>query len=413
MFDDADHSRSEEDHMRVHYAQAVYGREEIDAATAVLENQPLQLMTGPNVDDFQSRIAALFAKRHGLMVNSGSSANLVAVGALALPSGSEVITPALTFSTTVAPLVQNGLVPAFVDVEPGTYNIDAGRIESMIGPKTRAVMIPNLIGNLPDWVEIRKLADTHDLIVIEDSADTVGAKIDGAPAGRFTDISTTSFYASHVITAAGFGGMVSVNDPDVLRRALLLRGWGRASSALGESEATEDRFGIEVDGIEYDAKFEFPVMGYNFLPSEISAAFGLKQLDRLEEFSQRRIDNFARLMRFFSEYADWFILPRQRPEVRTPWLAFPLTVRSVAPFTRRELQEAFEAADIQTRVIFTGNILRQSGFRDIERRESADGYPHTDDVMRGGILIGCHHGLEAAQLGHIEATFEAFAAAWR
>src|SRR5690606_17282284 len=163
----------------------------------------------------------------------GSSANMLAVAALDLPKGSEVVTPALTFSTTVAPLVQQGLIPAFVDVEPDTFNIDAEAVESMIGPKTKAMMVPNLIGNLPAWPALRAIADKHGLKVIEDSADTLGSLVGGEPSGRFSDISTTSFYASHVVTAGGFGGMVSTSDDALARRATLLRGWGRSSSLIG------------------------------------------------------------------------------------------------------------------------------------------------------------------------------------
>lgn len=395
--------------MRVFYAQAVYGEEEIDAVADVLRNQSLALMSGPSVKNFERRVAALFAKRHGLMVNSGSSANMLAVAALDLPKGSEVVTPALTFSTTVAPLVQQGLIPAFVDVEPDTFNIDADAVESMIGPKTKAMMVPNLIGNLPDWPALRAIADKHGLKVIEDSADTLGSLVGGEPSGRFSDISTTSFYASHVVTAGGFGGMVSTSDDALARRATLLRGWGRSSSLIGESESIEDRFGIEVDGIPYDSKFVFEGIGYNFLPSEISAAFGLVQLDRLPDYTERRIRNFERLRAFFENYAHWFHLPRQQPDTRTPWLALPLVVNDSAPFTRRDLQIGMEKAGVQTRTVFTGNILRQPGFKNVPRRENEMGYPNADRVMRGGILLGCHQGMGEDAVDYVCETFRAFA----
>ena len=395
--------------MRVFYAQAVYGEEEIDAVADVLRNQSLALMSGPSVKRFERRVAALFAKRHGLMVNSGSSANMLAVAALDLPKGSEVVTPALTFSTTVAPLVQQGLIPAFVDVEPDTFNIDADAVESMIGPKTKAMMVPNLIGNLPDWPRLRAIADKHGLKVIEDSADTLGSLVGGEPSGRFSDISTTSFYASHVVTAGGFGGMVSTSDDALARRATLLRGWGRSSSLIGESESIEDRFGIEVDGIPYDSKFVFEGIGYNFLPSEISAAFGLVQLDRLPDYTERRIRNFERLRAFFENYAHWFHLPRQQADTRTPWLALPLVVSDSAPFTRRDLQIGMEKAGVQTRTVFTGNILRQPGFKNVPRRENEMGYPNADRVMRGGILLGCHQGMGEDAVDYVCETFRAFA----
>ena len=393
---------------RVFYAQAIYGREEIDAVVDVLENKSLTLMGGPAVAEFESRVACLFGKDVGLMVNSGSSANLLAVAILGLMPGDEVITPALTFSTTVAPLVQNGLVPVFVDVEPDTCNIDIDLIEAMVGPKTRAMMIPNLIGNLPDWSRLREIADQYDLKVIEDSADTIGSTLNGKPTGKLSDISTTSFYASHIVTCGGFGGAICIDDPELARRARLLRGWGRSSSVLGESEAPEDRFNMDINGIEYDAKFVFEAQGYNFLPSEMAAAFGLVQLDRLRDYTERRVRNFEALTAFFESYEDWFILPRQTPETHTPWLAVPIIARDDAPFTRRQLQVHFESQGIQTRTVFTGNILRQPGFRNIDCRIDPAGYPNADQVMRGGVLLGCHQGMGSDEIEIIKDSFKTF-----
>ncbi len=394
---------------RVLYAEAVYDEPEIAAVVNVLRNGRHALMNGPAVREFEGKVAALFGKSTGVMVNSGSSANLLAIASLELPPGSEVITPALTFSTTVAPLIQCGLVPAFIDVEPDTYVVDVDQIEEMIGPETRALMIPNLIGNLPNWSELRRIADEHHLALIEDSADTVGAHYNDQPTGHLSDISTTSFYASHVMTAGGFGGMVCTSDAELARRACLLRGWGRSSSLTEESERIEDRFNVSVDGIPYDNKFIFAALGFNFLPSELGAAFGLAQYAKLSQFVQTRIDNFARLREFFTNFEHWFILPRQDAKVRTGWLAFPLIVRPDAPFGRRELQIHFERHDVQTRTVFTGNILRQPGFAGIARRERKGGYPNADAVMRGGLLLGCHQGLDSSDVDHVCGVFDQFA----
>lgn len=397
--------------MRVFYAQAVYGDEEIEAVNDVLRNS-LALMDGPKVREFESRVAETFGKSYGLMVNSGSSANALAIAALGLERGDEVITPALTFSTTVAPLVQHGLIPVFVDVEPDTYVIDPARIEDMITAKTKALMIPNLIGNLADWKALKDIADRHGLKTVEDSADTIGSTLDGTPTGPLSDIATTSFYASHVMTGAGFGGMVCFDDEDTYQAARQLRGWGRSSSLVGESEAIEDRFNAVVDGIEYDSKFVFGAVGYNFLPSEISAAFGLVQLDRLHDYSARRHHNFNRMTAFFGEYADWFILPRQQPNTETPWLAVPLVVKPDAPFTRRELQIMFETNNVQTRTVFTGNILRQPGFAGIEHRADSRGFANADLVMEGGVLLGCHQGMDDDQIDYLCDVFRQFAASF-
>ncbi len=393
--------------MRVNYGQTVHGEEEIAAVVDVLRTST---QMGRRVREMEARVAALFNKRYGVMVNSGSSANYLAVELLNLPAGSEVITPALTFATTVAPIVRQKLVPAFVDAAEGTYNIDVDAIEAMITPNTKAVMIPSLIGNLPDWDRIREIADAHGLIVVEDSADTLGATLRGKSTGARSHISTTSFYGSHVINAGGNGGMICIADDELARRALLLRSWGRTSSLFVESENIEAQFNVDLDGISYDAKFLFEELGYNVEPSEMGAAFGLVQLDKLDANISARERNFKRQFDFFSRFEEWFILPRQMPESRTGWLAFPLTIRPDAPFTRREMQIYFEERDIQTRPVFTGNILRQPAMKNVPVHASPSGYPVADAVMRGGILLACHHGLDDAQIDYMHETFENFSA---
>jgi CDP-6-deoxy-D-xylo-4-hexulose-3-dehydrase len=396
---------SNQNFIHVPYGKAVYGEEEIAAVVAVLRNSS---QMGKHVREMEHKVASLFDKKLGIMVNSGSSANYLTIEILELPAGSEVITPILTFSTTVAPLVKNNLVPAFVDVEPGTFNIDAHKVEAMITSKTKALKIPNLLGNLPNWQQLREIADRHNLIVIEDSADTVGATIDGSSVGRFTDISTTSFYGSHVVTCAGNGGMLCVNDQRLADRAKLLRSWGRSSSLFIESEAIENRFNVKVDEIRYDAKFVFEALGYNLEPSEMGAGFGLVQLDKLDKNISLRELAFKQHTEFFQQYQDWFILPKQLPNSRTGWLAYALTVKDSAPFTRTDLQIFLEKRNIQTRTVFTGNILRQPGFKNIQHKKSPHGYQNADEVMRGGILLGCHHGLSQEMINHVHESFDLF-----
>ncbi|WEX89791.1 aminotransferase class I/II-fold pyridoxal phosphate-dependent enzyme [Sinorhizobium garamanticum] len=391
--------------MRVNYGQAVYGEEEI---AAVADTMRRSTQMGQAVREMEERVAAHFGKRHGIMVNSGSSANYIAIEMLNLPKGAEVITPALTFATTIAPIVRAGLVPVLVDAAEATYNIDVDLIERMISPQTCALMIPSLIGNLPDWDRIRSIADAHGLVVIEDSCDTLGATLHGTSTGKRSEVSTTSFYGSHVITAAGNGGMLCVNDDELARRARLLRSWGRTSSLFVDSELIENRFNIDLDGISYDAKFVFEMLGFNLEPSELGAAFGLVQLNRLKENIAARERNFAAQYAFFGEYEDWFRLPRQLPGSKTGWLAFPLTIRPDAPFTRRDMQIFLERRDIQTRPVFTGNILRQPAMKGVKCRTADGGYPVADDVTRGGILLACHHGLTQEQLDHIHNSFREF-----
>ncbi|MGY8952598.1 MAG: DegT/DnrJ/EryC1/StrS family aminotransferase, partial [Flavobacteriales bacterium] len=349
-----------------------------------------------------------FDKKHGIMVNSGSSALYLAVEILNLPKGSEVITPALTFSTTVAPQIKNGLIPVLVDVEPGTFCIDADKIEELITDKTSALIIPNLIGNVPDWKKLSALAKKYNLKVIEDSADTLGATINGESSGKHSDISITSFYGSHVINCAGNGGMLCVNSDEHNDRARLLRSWGRSSSLFVESEKIENRFDVQVDGIEYDSKFVFEALGYNLEPSEMGAAFGLVQLDKLDFNISEREKNYDFMINFFKEYEDWFILPNQFPNSKTGWLAFAITIKDSAPFSRREFQIFMEKRNIQTRTVFSGNIARQPLFKNVEYRISENGAPNTDLVMRGGMLMACHHGLTDVQREYLVANAKVF-----
>jgi len=391
--------------MRVPYGMTVHGQEEIDAVVEVLKTST---QMGKNVRKFEDKVARLFNKTYGVMVNSGSSALYLTVELLNLPAGSEVITPVLTFSTTVASLVKNNLVPVFIDVEPDRFLIDIDRIEASITRKTRAISIPNLLGNIPDWERIALIAKKHNLKIIEDSADTLGGKINGKSTGLYSDVSITSFYGSHVINGAGNGGMLCLNDPELYRRALLLRSWGRSSSVFMESEKIENRFNIYLDEIQYDAKFVFEEPGYNLEPSEISAAFALVQLKKLEQNIEARIKNYNEQYKFFEQFRDWFILPKQTPGTWTGWLAFPLIVKDDAPFTRTEMQIALEKQNIQTRVVFTGNILRQPGFKNINCVKDKTGYPNADKVMKGGILLACHHGLTEEMIEYMHNIFENF-----
>lgn len=386
------------DYIKVPYGTTVHGEEEIQAVVNVLRTTT---QMGRHVREMEERVAALYNKKYGIMVNSGSSALYLAADLLNYPEGTEIITPALTFSTTVAPLVKRGWVPAFVDVEEGTYNLDADKVEEMITPKTKAMIIPNLIGNLPDWKKLREIADKYNLFVLEDSADTLGAEIGGASSGRFTDMSTTSFYGSHIINCAGNGGMLCVNTEALYDRGRLLRSWGRSSSLFVESEKIENRFNVEIEGIPYDAKFVFEEPGYNIEPSEMGAAFGIVQLNKLANNIDLRTAHYARLREFFTQYEEFFILPKQLPDSRTGWLAFAVTIRESAPFIRRDLQIFLEKRNIQTRTVFTGNILRQPGFKNCAHKAASAGYPEADKVMRGGMLMACHHGLNEDQITHM------------
>ena len=389
---------------RVPYGLAVHDHEEENAVLEVIRNH--KTIMGEKVQQFENEIAVLFGKKFGVMVNSGSSANLLTYEILNIPKNSEVITPILTFATTLSPIIKNRLLPVFVDVEPETYIVNIDQIEEAITKKTKALMIPSLLGNVPDLARLRKLADDNNLIFIEDSADTLGATFDGKPTGIFSDFSTTSFYGSHIITAAGEGGMVCCNNKKWEEKCRIIRGWGR-TSALTESEKLEDRFSIELDKIPYDSKFIFEEIGYNFLPTEISAAFGLVQLKKLKKFSEIRQKNFDNLYSFFSN-SKFFKVPKQLPQVKTSWLAFPLTITFNAPFSRMELVKYLETNNIQTRPIFTGNVLRQPAFKKINYKNIGKEFSVANNIMENSFLIGCNHGLNEKHMEKIKQSFTSF-----
>ena len=394
--------------MKIFYGKAVYDNKEINASISVLKNKSLTLIDGPSVKNLENKISKLFGKKYGLMVNSGSSANLLAFASLGIKKGSEVITPTLTFSTTVAPIYQLGLTPHFIDVEENTFIAKVSQIKKAINKKTKAIIIPNLLGNVPDWKIIYKIAKKHGLKIIEDSADTIGYKINNKNYGQYSDITTNSMYASHIITGAGFGGMVCFNDKKLYDKAKLLRGWGRSSAVFNESEGINKRFNTKVDGIPYDGKYIFSDIGYNFLPSEISAAFALEQLKKLPKNINKRVQNFETLKEFFSKYEDFFELPIQQKGLKTPWLAYPLIIKEKSKIKRQSLQIFLEKRGIQTRTIFTGNILRQPVMKKRFFKKVKNAEINSNKVMKNGILIGCHHGLDYKDLDYLKIKFKSF-----
>ena len=393
------------DFPRVPYGSTVHGEEEIESVIEVLRNST---QMGPKVELFEKKIASLFEKKYGLMTNSGSSALYLAMEVVNMPRESEVITPALTFSTTVASLVKNGFIPSFVDVKRNSYCIDVNKIEEKISKKTKGILAPDLLGNICEWDKIREIADKHDLLVFQDSADTLGASYKKKSTGSFSDLSITSFYGSHVINGAGNGGMLCTSEKTLYEKTKLLRSWGRSSSIFSDSESIENRFNVKLEGIRYDAKFVFDELGYQLEPSEISAAFALIQLEKLEHNISLRRKYFDKHMVFFREYEDLFDLPEKTEGSYSGWLAFPLIVKEGAPFNRTEFQIFLEERNIQTRVVFTGNILRQPGFKNINCIGKAEDFLVADEVMKGGVLLGCHHGLNNNQIAHLHEMVQTF-----
>ena len=393
---------------KIYYGRAVYDHKEINAVVKVLKNNSLSLTDGKNVKKLEKIVSKMFGKKYGLMVNSGSSANLLGLASFDFKKGSEIITPNLTFSTTVAPIYQLGLIPHFVGVEKNKFVADFNHIERCINKKTVAIMIPNLLGNIANWEKISQIAKKYKLKVIEDSADTIGYTFNKKNTGIYSDIVTNSFYASHIINGGGTGGIVCFNDDKLYKKAKLLRGWGRSSATFNESESIDKRFNVKISGIDYDAKYVFSEMGYNFLPSEISAVFALEQLKKLKDNIMIRNRNFSKLISFFKNHNDLFNLPKMYSGVKTPWLAFPLVIKKNKLFNRKELQIHFEKNNIQTRTIFTGNILKQPVMKNRVYKYFKDCNNVADDVMKNGILLGCHHGMSISDVNTICKIFLKF-----
>ena len=354
-----------------------YGEREIQSVVDCLNDGWLAGF-GPRTIEFEKKVSELFAKKFGLFVNSGSSAILLGLNALNLNSGDEVVTPACTFSTTLAPIIQCGLKPIFCDVEIGTYVPTAEQICEKVTDKTKVILIPNLIGSKPDWAKIREKVGPN-IVLFEDSADTITLTPD-------TDISITSFYSSHLITAAGSGGMVMFNDEKLLKRATMFRDWGRIGD---NSEDVKTRFEFSIDGIPYDYKFLYGVVGYNMKSSELNAAFGLVQIDRLEEIREKRQRMFNRYLENLKDLTDKLVMPINT--FNSDWLAIPfMTPR------RLELLTFLEENNIQTRVCFAGNVTRHPVYR-----EYLGVFPNADRIMAEGFLLGAHHGMVVEDVDYV------------
>jgi len=360
-----------------------YGDAEIQAVVDCLNDGWLAGF-GPRTIEFEKRISERFGKKHGFFVNSGSSACLLALASLQLQPGDEIITPACTFSTTVAPMIQLGLTPVFCDVELQKYVPSPEAVVACITDKTKAIMIPNLIGNKPDWNRIRELTPSH-IYLIEDSADTISYT-------QCTDIATTSFYSSHLITAGGSGGMVMFNDEKHLKVAAMYRDWGRIGDNL---EDMSERFQHSVDGIPYDYKFLYGVLGYNFKSSEMNAAFGLKQLERFDQIAAHRRSLIERYLENLKNTPQ-ILLPDD--SIKPNWLAIPLMTER-----RFELLTFLENNGIQTRVCFSGNITRHPAYRQYLHE-----YPVSDRNMKEAFLLGAHHGMTIDDVDYVCSKIKEF-----
>jgi len=391
--------------MKVPYGKAVYNNDEIKAVISVLKKNT---QMNEKVSLFEHKISKLFNHKYACMVNSGSSAIELIADTLNLNQNDEIISPALTFSTSLSPFLRRNINCTLIDVKPGFYTIDEDKIENSITKKTKAIVVPNLIGNLPNYKKIKNICNKYKLFLIEDSADTINSTYDGLKSGSYSDFVISSFYGSHVITCAGTGGIVCTSNKDFYKKIIMKRSWGRRSSLFDytNSEKIENRFDHKVSNIPYDGKFIFDDLGYNMEPSEISAAFGIEQLKKLKKFTVMRNINFEKHLNFFQNYEDLFILPKKYKQTKNNWLAFPLTIKKNKFFDRKNIQIFFEKNGIQTRPIFTGNISKQPGFKKIKFKINKFGLSHTNMIMKNGFMIGCHQGLSSSQINYTHKIFK-------
>lgn len=401
---------------RIHYAGRVFdGDEQLALVNASLDGW---ITLGPYGAKLEQALSEYLGVKHVVLVNSGSSANLLAVASLCAPElpralkpGDEVITPAATFPTTVAPLLQYQLVPVFVDSRLEDYNLDVDQAEGALTPKTRALMVPHTLGNPCRLERLKRLAERHRLFLIEDNCDALGSRYQDRLTGTFGDLATLSFYPAHHMTM-GEGGAVATDDPRLARIVRSLRDWGRdcwCSNDAAPQGACGKRLHYALEGLDepYDHRYLYTRVGYNLKPTDLQAALGLAQIKKLPAFIRARRRNFNELSRRLAPYARWLLLPQAALQSEPSWFAYPITVRADAGFSRQELLQFLESRRIETRLLFAGNIVRQPAFRPAAYRIHGS-LENADVIMRRTFFIGVYPGLHSTHLQYIASVFGDF-----
>jgi len=375
------------------------------------------LTAGRYAEEFESRLAEYFGVSDAILVNSGSSANLIALSTLTSPKlgerrlkpGDEVITVAAGFPSTVAPIIQNNLIPVFVDVNIGTYNAIPGQIKKAISPKTRAIFLAHSLGNPFDLDIVIDLVKKHNLWLIEDNCDALGSTYRGKLTGTFGHLSTISFYPAHHITT-GEGGCVITNDEELARIARSFRDWGRdCYCAPGENNTCGKRFSQKFGTLPYgyDHKYVYSHIGYNFKITDMQAAIGVAQLNKLNWFDQKRKNNFDKLHEGLKCFGDRIILPEATPNSNPSWFCFLITIRENAGFSRNDLTSFLEQNGIETRNLFCGNLIRQPAFLNIKKRVVRE-LKNTDLIMNNTFFIGVYPGIDNYQIEYALKKFNEF-----
>ena len=401
---------------RVHYAGRVYDAEELQSLVGAALD--FWLTAGPIADQFEQKLSQILGTREIIPVNSGSSANLVAVSALCsnqlrngLKPGDEVIVPAASFPTTINPLIQNGLVPVFIDSRMGDYNLDPDFFEEALSERTKAIMFAHTLGNPADMDVVMDFVQKNNLLLIEDTCDALGSKWDGKAVGTFGQVATLSFYPAHHITT-GEGGAVYTTSRRLGKIARSVRDWGR-DCWCGYDNPVDGKCGIrferEVPGMPgyYDHRYYYTEIGYNLKMTDLQAAVGVAQLNKLPHFIAQRKKNYTYLLEAMVAFEDHLVLPRVHEKADPAWFAFPISVRDGAPFTRYDLTRFLEHRHVETRPLFAGNILKQPAYKDINRRVIGT-LPVTDQIMRTTFFVGLFPGLGPTQLDYVIDTFSEF-----
>ncbi len=400
----------------VPYSGRVYDAEEMRAL--VDSSLDFWLTLGPNGEEFERRFAEFLGVKHVIMTNSGSSANLLALSALTSPKlkrplqpGEEVITMAASFPTTVNPIVQNGLVPVFVDVEPGTYNLDTAKLEEAISERTRAIFVAHTLGNPFDLEAVLRVAAEHDLYVIEDACDALGSRYDSKMVGSFGNLSTFSFYPAHQMTT-GEGGAVATDSGKLAWIVRSFRDWGRDCwCEPGQDDVCRKRFSYQLGSLPhgYDHKYIYTHIGYNLKPLDLQAVIGIQQLTKLPHFIECRKRNFQRLYQGLQRYSRQLMLPQAAPKADPAWFGFLITIRPDAGFSKNELVDFLEKHKVATRGLFAGNLIRHPAYRNVQYRV-VDSLKNTDYIMNNTFFIGVYPGLDDPKVDYMLSVFDKFMA---
>jgi len=410
----------------VRYAGAVYDHEEVEnMVNAILDGW---FGVGKYTHRFEAELSKFLGMKWAVMTNSGSSANLLAVSSLLssqleerdkLKPGDEVITPALTFPTTLNPLLQNNLVPVLIDADVKTYNICADSLQTALSNRTRAILVPHILGNPNEMDALLDFAEEHDLFLIEDACEALGSRYDGRYLGSFGDFGTFSFYPAHQITT-GEGGAIVANDEELLRIALSMRDWGRAcvmavcnpsrcpDISCPKSARYERKVSLDDLPEDYDRRYTYTNVGYNLKPTEIQAAMGLAQLKKLPRFIELRRANFRFLYDEMLNYEELFTLPESLPKSDPCWFAFPLTIKEHAPFKRKDIVQWFTKHNIEAKMLFAGNILKHPAYDGANCRVAQE-LTNSDYIMHNSFFLGVYPGLSEEKMKYMIDILREFA----